>query len=495
MSKQKISIVWFKRDLRLQDHAPLKHAIEAGLPIVLLYCIEPSLCQAAEVSERHSRFVLESIDDLNRQLKRVAARVSILHAEVKDVFQFLYDKYSIQTIYSTRETGLLITFERDLSIKKWCQEKNILWKEYRWNGVIRGLRNRDFWAARYDDWLSKPLAHPDLHSLKTINDIAWPNKWLELPNIASRPNGMQQGGESFAHRYLQSFFRNRYESYSYHISKPEYSRKSCSRLSPYLAYGCLSIRQIIKQLEAVYPSAAKKRQLIMFRSRLYWQSHFIQKFESEHRMQFVNQNAAYNSIRQDENDDLISAWCQGETGIPLVDASMKCLIETGYINFRMRAMLISVLAHTFWQPWQRGAQFLARQFLDFEAGIHYPQVQMQAGTTGTSTVRIYNPVKQAQDHDPEAHFIKKWLPELKSLPPALAHQPWLMTPLDESYFNLKLDKHYPRPRVNLVEAHRHARKVIHEIKKSPLARQESRRILDRHVDRRNRMVNTLKRTT
>lgn len=209
-------------------------------------------------------------------------------------------------------------------------------------------------------------------------------------------------------------------------------------------------------------------------------------------MQFENQNAAFNSIRQDENPAYISAWTQGETGIPLVDASIKCLIETGYINFRMRAMIVSVLTQTLWQPWQAGAAFLARQFLDFEPGIHYPQLQMQAGTTGTSTVRIYNPVKQAQDHDPDAAFIKQWLPQLKDLPAALAHQPWVMMPLDESYFNLTLGKHYPRPIVDLVEANRHARRVIHEVKKSSLARQESNRILNKHVDRSNRMVNTLK---
>ena len=124
---------------------------------------------------------------------------------------------------------------------------------------------------------------------------------------------------------------------------------------------------------------------------------------------------------------------------------MRCLNETGYLNFRMRAMVVSFFTHNLWQPWQAASQHLSRMFLDFEPGIHFPQLQMQAGETGTNMLRIYNPIKNSWDHDPDATFIKKWVPELRDLDTAFAHEPYLMTPMEQQLYNLELGKDYPFP--------------------------------------------------
>ncbi len=160
---------------------------------------------------------------------------------------------------------------------------------------------------------------------------------------------------------------------------------------------------------------------------------------------------------------------------------MRAVAKTGYLNFRMRAMLVSFLCHHLNIDWKRGVTHLGRQFLDFEPGIHYPQFQMQAGITGTNTIRIYNPIKQSEEKDPDGEFIKKWLPELSKVPSEYIHQVHLMPPIEAQLIDFDLHRDYCAPIVDVTERAKLARDRLWSFQKRQDVTIEAQRILSKHI--------------
>ena len=488
MNKKAVNIVWFKRDLRLSDHLPLKKASQSDLPCLLVYIYEPSLIEDPHYDVRHWRFVWESLVQMQNNLSEYDLELLIAHQEAESFFESFSSFYDIQTVFSHEETGIGLTYKRDLKMKDWFGSRGIEWDESSTNAVERGLMHRDRWRSKWRDKMNAPLEDPDLAKLQTI-DLT--NELLESINTSipkrfkETDDSFQPGGESKAWRLLRSFVNERCADYNSSISAPGPARTGCSRLSPYFTWGNLSIKQAVQYVDDHYDDAPSKRGLKSFRSRLSWHCHFIQKFESEPRIEFENLNPGYDDIRTEWDDDKFEAWRTGRTGFPMVDACMRSVITTGYLNFRMRAMLVSFLTHHLWLDWPKGSHHLAKQFLDFEPGIHYSQFQMQAGTIGVNTIRIYNPVKQGYDHDPKGEFIREWMPELREIPGDLIHEPWKMSDMEQQMYGCKIGRDYPEPIISdIKESYKRASKILWSKKGSKEVKRENPAILKKHVKNR-----------
>lgn len=470
-----------KKDLRLRDHLPLFEASrERFLPIFLF---EPSVSCHYDFDLRHWRFQYQSLLDLKDQ----GLEVALFYGEALEVFLYLLSHYGTLEVYSHQETGNGLTYQRDLDVAALFKEHGVLWREYQNNMVVRGLKNRTGWEAKWIKVAKAPqIAQREKYDIERLerHPFALPNELCE--RLATKAEKMLVGGESVAHRLLADFLDHKVEKYWGSISYPEKSRYYCSWLSSYITYGNLSIRQIYQAADNKERVIRNKMSVNQFKARLKWHCHFIQKLEMEPRIEFENLNKAFNGIRQKKDKKLIKAWKEGMTGYPLVDAAMRCVQETGVLNFRLRSTVASFLTHLLWQPWQAGAPHLARMFLDYEPGIHFSQFQMQAGTTGVNMIRIYNPIKQSKEKDKNAEFIKRWVPELKNLPLNFIHEPWTMTEMDMLMHEFRLGVDYPYPIVDFEKAYKYAQEKLWQLKNSEANRHNAKIILQKHTTRRGR---------
>ncbi|MFK8139130.1 MAG: deoxyribodipyrimidine photo-lyase/cryptochrome family protein [Bdellovibrionales bacterium] len=483
--KKSINIVWFKKDLRVDDHKPLVAAMRLGESIGL-FVVEDSWLKSPEYSPRHLSFAMDCLRELDLELKKIGVPLMLKKGDALSVFSQLDHKYNIKAVFSHEETGLQWTYKRDIDFGIWCKERSIEWTEYPQFAVIRGLKDRDKWNSRRNSIVKRPVVvAPTQQRINDFEDIVWEEGSLDLSNYKS----IQIGGSAEAKTLLASFLNKRGERYSSEMSSPVKAFDACSRISPHLSWGAISLPMIHEMLDSVKNNLSSlewQRSLRSFESRLWWHCHFIQKLESEPEIEFENMNPGFNGMREsDFNEQYFDAWKKGETGFPLIDASMRALHETGWINFRMRAMLISFASYQLWLHWRKPAQYLASLFTDFEPGIHFSQVQMQSGVTGINAIRIYSPIKQAKDQDPEAKFIKKYCPELAEIPDTLAGEPWALTPMEQMLYNTKLGSNYPDRIVDPKESYQFAKSRIFEWRSKPEVKELSKSVYKKHGSRKN----------
>ena len=462
----------------MHDHRPLQQAAERG-PVLPLYVIEPELWRQPDGSERQWLFCRESLLDLRQALAGLGQPLVVRSGDVVEVFERARSQFELEAIWSHEETGNGWTFQRDQRVAAWARRHGIAWRELPQFGVIRRLRSRNGWARRWETQMAEPVAvvPSGLPALDRVDPGVIPERPCE--DLASDPCPQRQpGGRSMALLELGDFLEHRAARYSGSISSPNTAFTGCSRLSAYLAWGCVSMREVIQRSRHHGGRGVRS-----FESRLHWHCHFIQKLEDQPAIEFSDFHPFMRGIRE-PNSSRLEAWAQGCTGVPFVDACMRALNAHGWINFRMRAMLMSFASYHLWLPWRESGLHLARQFVDYEPGIHWSQCQMQSGSTAINTIRIYNPVKQGQDHDPNGCFIREWCPELASLPDVYLHEPWKLDARRAEQLGCRLGVDYPAPVVDPTAAAREAKDRIWEIRRAAGFDRIADGIQQRHGSRR-----------
>ena len=490
-----VNIVWFKRDLRVSDHAPLVAACANG-PVLPLYLYEPSLIAQPDVAAQHVAFINECLTTLQADLNTIGLALVTRVGEAIVVLADIHQRVGAFALWSFEETGNGATYERDKQVAAWCRVNGVAWHESPSGAVVRRLNDRDRWSAIWMQRMKNaPLDAPtfavqakvpiDSHGIVPIARLA--------VNGRDKPL-RQRGGRHVALADLHSFFSIRGQHYRIAMSSPLSAADACSRISAHLAYGTLSVREVVHavwqqriklqalpsdQLEAGWLASLKS-----FESRLHWHCHFIQKLERDPSIEFTNMHRAYAGLREDNhNAALQTAWRNGATGLPMIDACMRMLAATGWINFRMRALLVSFSSYHLWQHWREPALHLAREFLDYEPGIHYPQVQMQSGTTGINTVRMYNPIKQARDQDPTGAFVRQWIPALARVPTDFIFEPWRLPDNLQREYRCQLGRDYPPPVIDVIASAEHVRSTMWSKRKGSEFRSEAKAIFETHGSR------------
>jgi deoxyribodipyrimidine photo-lyase len=489
-----VQVVWFKRDLRTQDHAPLALAAEAG-PILPLYVVEPAYWRGEDVSRRQWLFIRGTLAALTGDLARLGAPLVVRVGDVAEVLAAIHRVHGITALRSHEETGNLWTFARDRKVARFCREAGIPWFEERQFGVRRGPLNRDRWAVFFEREMARPL-RPEPERLAPAGVIA--GEPLPTPEALDLGEDgltdLQPPGRAAALALLDSFFAGRGRNYQRGMSSPVSAPDCCSRLSAHLAVGSVSMREVVQRAlierarAAALPWEVRPvplKAIDALIARLHWHCHFIQKLESEPEIEVRAQHPLFEAARVPTPPDHphLAAWAEGRTGFPFVDACMRSLIATGWINFRMRAMLQAFASYHLALDWRASGARLARLFTDYEPGIHWPQVQMQSGQTGINTPRIYNPVKQSLDQDPDAVFIRRWVPELQALPNALIHQPWKADAATLAAAGVVLGQSYPAPLIDHEAAARVAKARLTEVRRSAGFRDKAREVYQRHGSR------------
>jgi deoxyribodipyrimidine photo-lyase len=473
-------LVWLKRDLRVHDHPALTLAAGLG-PVLPVYVVEPELWSQPDASARQWEFVAEGLADLREALAGIGAPLVVRVGDAAQVLEGLCRRHGIGRIVSHEETGNLWTYARDRRVAAWARSAGIELTEVPQSGVVRRLPSRDIWAASRDGFMAVPaLPVPALRAVNGVEPGLIPT--ARALKLAADPCPHRQlGGRAHGQELVDTFLTRRGEPYRTAMSSPLSAERACSRLSPHFAQGTLSIREVLQATsarQAERPGGKWGGSLASFQSRLAWRDHFIQKLEDQPSIATRDLHPIAVTRPRETDAARLTAWENGETGLPFLDACLRYVRATGWLNFRMRAMVISVASYHLWLDWRATGAHLARMFTDYEPGIHWPQVQMQSGTTGINIPRIYNPVKQGLDQDPTGAFTRRWLPELAGVPDAFLQEPWLWPDARRL-----LGHRYPEPIIDVASAAREARDRIWQARRASGFAEVASEIVQRHASR------------
>ena len=430
--------VWHRDDLRVRDNAALAAAATDGVPAPV-FVVDPTFYRSGMAADARLRFLHESLDTLDA---RYAARGSGLTLREGDPGAVL-ENLPVDRIYVNR--SVTARYGRDRDDRLFDRDDVTTFAD---DGLDRTDRPREAydWQASAEAYFGRD-PHPAPERLPPTPLAAGPavDDVEDRYDVDPEKREVPTGGAVAAWERLREFAAN-LDRYPGGIADPAAAEERTSHLSPYLQLGCLSVREAHRQVERAGTDGHGKR---LFEKRCYWNRHYAQKLVDWPGWTDHAVNPVFRGLFRDRHDpDLVAAWKAGETGYPLVDASMRALRETGWLNFRTRAMCASFYTYVLQCWWRVGADHFYRHLIDGDAAINYTQWQSQSNLTGVHPVRIYDPRKQVREHDPEGQFIRRYVPELRDLPTEHLARPE-RTPVGvQEAVGVRVGETYPRPIVD-----------------------------------------------
>ncbi|UBF24149.1 DNA photolyase family protein [Kovacikia minuta CCNUW1] len=423
------TIVWFRRDLRIADHAPLYRAALRG-SVIPVFVFDRALLHHPETAVSRVAFMLECLRSLDQDLRDRGGRLILRSGDPVDVLPALIQETQAEGIYAHIDFERIYGRVRDARLNQKLAEQNLKIRWFEPSATTPELipypQYRDLW---YADMGADPVPVPGRVQVPS-EVISEPLPTLAELGLNSDNKPIPPGGTQAARQLLQEFLMEKSDRYYWQLSYP--SAEATTGLSPHIKFGAISIRecfQTARRLERS-PDQRIQRSCKQLISRLRWGNGFAQRFRYLPQLELRSLYSVFDTEGWGFDETLYQAWQQGQTGFPIVDAAARCLQATGgwkELNFRSRALYASFLSNLLGMDWRFGALHFMRHLIDGDCPIDHYQWAMQAGVThcvDKTWTRIYNPEQSAVDRcDPEGAFIKRWIPELKNLPPECLGSP------------------------------------------------------------------------
>jgi deoxyribodipyrimidine photo-lyase len=474
------ALVWFRRDLRADDHAALYHALCAARQVWCGFVfdraiLDPLLAQGAQ-ADRRVEFIRDSLVDLDAQLRALGAAHGVADTGLI-VDQGLAEQsvprlarlLGVQAVYANHDDDPA-ALARDARVRGALAEAGIALHTSKDHVVFERSEVLTVSGGPYsvftpykNAWLKK-LHHEHLKPFPVARHaralVARPvmadlPRWTDgaavpaLPEIGFQRSNLHQlklpTGSAGAHELLDDFL-DRIDDY--HQTRDYPAVKGPSYLSTHLRFGTLSIRRLVR--EAQQRAEGGSRGAEVWLSELVWRDFYHQILHHHPRVVGHAFRPEYDALRWEHGkaaDALFAAWCEARTGYPLIDAAMHQLNQTGYMHNRLRMVVASFLTKDLGIDWRRGEAYFALHLNDFDLAANNGGWQWAASTgcDAQPYFRIFNPVSQSERFDSEGRFIRRYLPQLARLPAKLVHAPWLARPVDLAAANLVLGQDYPLP--------------------------------------------------
>jgi deoxyribodipyrimidine photo-lyase len=417
------TILWFRRDLRLDDHPALREACRLG-PVLPLFVLDPALLHHPETAVARVAFLLESLGALDADLRRRGGRLLVKQGDPATLLPRLARRWQAARLIAHTDSERIVGRVRDARVTAALHQVGVPVHWIEPPGATGALLPypvwRGFWQAAMD---TPPLPAPSRVEVPTVSEKATPPA-LERLGLRADGKPLPPAGTAAALELLRRFIDGpNSRTYFWQLSHP--AARVTTGLSPYLKFGVISLRRCRQELRAltIDPDPARRRSALQLLSRLRWGAGMTQRFRylpqlELHPLWRLHDDPQATGLDA-EQEEIYAAWCEGRTGFPIVDAAARCLLAEGgwrELNFRSRAIAASFLTNLAGIDWRWGALHYMRHLIDGDCPIDHWQWAMQAGATQVGSgawTRIYHPGQTAVDRcDPQGVFIRRWLPEL-----------------------------------------------------------------------------------